>query len=56
MLIVLFFSFAKVFFPLGFPLQGFNEVVLKHTTTHENNVLFFLRHRFFPTKFSLARF
>jgi hypothetical protein len=31
----------------GFLLQGFNEVVLKHTKAHKNIVLFFLRHRLF---------
>jgi hypothetical protein len=43
-------------FPLGFPLQGFNEAVLKHMKAHKNIVLVFLHHRFFPTGFSLARF
>ena len=25
-----YFPFTKVFFPLGFPLQGFNEAILRH--------------------------
>ena len=50
------FSFAKVFFPLGFPLQDFNEAILRHYKLYKNIVLFFLSQNFFPQGFSLARF
>jgi hypothetical protein len=43
------------FFSLGFPLQGFSEAVLKHTTAHKNNVLFFLRHMFFSYRVFLYK-
>ena len=40
------FSFAKVFFPLGFPLQDLNEAIQRHLKVHKNTVLFFLHHWF----------
>ena len=56
-LIVLFFL-RLGFFPLGFPLQGFNKTILRHLKVHKNIVLFFLCHSFFffSLGFSLTRF
>ena len=34
------FSFTMVFFPLGFPLQGFNEAIRKNLKIHKNTILF----------------